>query len=144
MDTEQDPGREAWRLLFQLFRSERRTMNRAYAACGLNPAQAHLLFSLQDPAGAPMSELAEELSFDASYITGLVDRLESRGLVQRLQSPDDRRVKRVALTEAGLKMRETLKESLFRPPASIQSLSIEDRRQLRDIFRRAVDGLQDG
>lgn len=142
MATEQDPGREAWKLLFQLFRAERRTMGKAYADFGLNPAQAHLLFALQDPAGAPMSELAEELAFDASYITGLVDRLETRGLVRRLQNPDDRRVKRVALTEAGLQMREALKESLFRPPPAIQSLSVEDRRLLRDIFRRAVDGLQ--
>jgi len=143
MAAEQDPGREAWKLLFQLFRSERRTMSKAYSDLGLNSAQAHLLFSLHDPAGAPMSELAEELVFDASYITGLVDRLEARGLVRRLQNPEDRRVKRVALTEAGLEMQQALKESVFRPPPAIQSLSEEDRRLLRDIFRRAVDGLQD-
>jgi len=138
MPPDEEPGREAWRLLFQLLRTQRRTLNAVLPELKLNPAQIHLLLSLCAPAGATMSELADELAFDASYITGLVDRLEDRGLVMRVQSPQDRRVKRVALTEAGIETRRQLKEELYKPPAFLESLSIDDQRLLRDLFRRAL------
>ena len=49
----------------------------------------------------PMGELASALSCDASNVTGLVDRLESRGLLQRSPSAEDRRVKVLSLTPLG-------------------------------------------
>lgn len=50
---------------------------------------------------SPMRRLAVQMNCEASNLTGLVDRLEARGLVERQPNPDDRRVKCVALTEAG-------------------------------------------
>ena len=52
-----------------------------------------------------MSRLADTLSCDASNVTGLVDRLESRGLVRRQPSAEDRRVKVLQLTPAGSRLR---------------------------------------
>ena len=67
---------------------------------GLSSAQLDVLRRLrQGP--SPMRRLADQMNCDASNLTGLVDRLEARGLVERQAYPDDRRVKCVGLTLAG-------------------------------------------
>jgi DNA-binding MarR family transcriptional regulator len=48
-----------------------------------------------------MRRLAEQMNCEASNLTGLVDRLEIRGLVERRADPVDRRVRQLALTEEG-------------------------------------------
>ena len=48
-----------------------------------------------------MSGLAELLFCDASNVTGIADRLEARGLIERRSAGGDRRVKVLALTSAG-------------------------------------------
>ena len=85
-----------------------------------------------------MSELAEALTCDASYVTGVVDKLEARDLVRRTPKPDDRRVKLIALTPEGLDVSRRLREQVSQPPAFIAALSDEDKTSLREIFSRAV------
>ena len=136
MEGAQDPGREAWRLLFQLFRSHRREIIGMRNAFDLKPAQVHLLLALHE-GSAPMSELAEAMVCDASYITGLVDKLEKRGLVERRPNPQDRRVKLIVLTPEGEATRVELKKNVSQPPSFIEAMSFEDKCALRDIFERA-------
>jgi DNA-binding MarR family transcriptional regulator len=137
MDAPQDVGREAWRLLFQLFRTQRKEMAKMHSEFQFNPAQVHLLMSLEN-GPAPMSELAEALHCDASYITGLVDKLEDRGLVQRSPNPADRRVKLIVPTPEGLEMCKRLMDRFSEPPPFIASLSHADKSALRDIFLKAT------
>jgi DNA-binding MarR family transcriptional regulator len=67
---------------------------------GLTPAQAKLLLVLSDrPRG--MAELAGVLGVEKAALTGLVDRVERRGLAERAAVPGDRRALRVTLTGAG-------------------------------------------
>jgi DNA-binding MarR family transcriptional regulator len=73
----------------------------------------------------------------------LVDRLESRGLVERRNAEHDRRVKLLCLTEAGAEVRQKLMERLAEPPAAIAALSAEDLRALRDVMLRAVEKLNE-
>jgi DNA-binding MarR family transcriptional regulator len=143
MAVEEDPGREAWMLLIQMFRSQRREMAAIENEVGLNMAQFHLLKAISSPQGAPMSELAESLFCDAAYVTGLVDKLEDRGLVQRLPNPEDRRVKLIALTEAGAVARKGMMSRISRPPSFIESMPIEDKRALYDIFAKAARATQE-
>lgn len=139
METAQDStAREAWTLLFQLFRSQRREMIAMKTELQLNPAQVHLLFNLEPGQAVPMSELAESLVLDASYITGLVDKMEERGLLQRQPSPSDRRVKLISLTPEGVTTREMVLERVSQPPPFIAGLPPEDVIALRDIFQRAT------
>ena len=142
MDNPEDAAREAWMLLFQLFRSQRREMMTLHSDFRLNPAQVHLLLNLEPEIGVPMNELAEALACDASYITGVVDKVEDRGLVQRVTSPSDRRVKLIALTPVGAEIRGQLLERCSQPPPFIASLSLEDKAALRDIFLRATRNQQ--
>jgi MarR family transcriptional regulator, organic hydroperoxide resistance regulator len=106
----------------------------------LSPMGMHTLRILEAGTALPMSALAGAVGCDASNITGIVDRMEARGLIERRDSPRDRRVKLIALTDEGATMRERLMERLHEPPAGIASLPRDDQRALRDLLRRAVDG----
>ncbi len=68
---------------------------------GLSIAQLDVLRRLGRHGPSPMRRLAEQMNCEASNLTGLVDRLERRGLVTRLNDPDDRRVRLLALTPDG-------------------------------------------
>jgi DNA-binding MarR family transcriptional regulator len=90
-----------------------------------------------------MSELAQALFCDNSNVTGIVDRLEERGLVRREAAEGDRRVKLLVLTEEGEWMRQQITKRMAEPPPAIASLSEKDQRALRDILRRALEDLPD-
>src|SRR6188474_3184165 len=98
--TKPKEGCEAWQLLLRFAFSQRATLPTVAAELELSPAQCHLLNLIADQPMA-MGQLAGALSCDASNVTGLVDRMESRGLLQRSQSADDRRVKVLTLTPLG-------------------------------------------
>ena len=68
---------------------------------GLSIAQLDVLRRLRHHGPTPMRRLAEQMKCEASNLTGLVDRLESRGLVERRPDPGDRRVRLLALTDEG-------------------------------------------
>ena len=87
----------------------------------LTPVQAKLLLSLGDK--APMRSLASELCCDPSNITGVVDRLEERGLISRTEDPDDRRVKLLQTTAAGRKLRDAFVARLFADVPGMSNLS---------------------
>jgi DNA-binding MarR family transcriptional regulator len=73
------------------------------AGLGLTVPQAGLLHTLGSP--LPMKQIAERMHCDASNLTGIVDRLEDRGLVERRVRADDRRVKEIALTREGRRVK---------------------------------------
>ena len=89
-----------------------------------------------------MRQIAQTLSCEPSNITGIVDRLELRGLVARQADPDDRRIKRVAATEAGRAASAELRESLNFARAPLAALEPDEREQLRDLLQRIVEGAQ--
>jgi len=99
---------EAWTLLFRLFVSQRGRVPQVAAEFDLSPMQAHVLRLLEPDQPLPMRTLARKLCCDASNVTGIVDRLEERGLVRRDAAPGDRRVKMLAVTSSGLEVRPGL------------------------------------
>jgi DNA-binding MarR family transcriptional regulator len=85
-----------------------------------------------------MGRLACALGCDASNVTGIVDRLEKRGLIERRPSERDRRVKVLVVTPEGARVRRRLLLRLGEPPQSIAALSPSDRRRLALLLRRAL------
>ena len=71
--------------------------------------QAQALLELDPERTVPMSVLAQCLHNDPSNITGIVDRLEAKGLVERRPRATDRRIKALALTEEGHRVRQRLR-----------------------------------
>jgi DNA-binding MarR family transcriptional regulator len=134
-----EAAREAQRLFFEIGMTQRARVGAALGELGLTFAQAHALRLLDPDRPLPMSALAERLFCDASNVTGIADRLEGRGLVERRSDAGDRRVKTLALTAAGVELRDRVHEIMTEPPAAIAALPAADQRALRDILRRAVD-----
>jgi len=123
-------------LVFALTR-QMEAHNQAIAAeFGLTGPQSRLLVQLGEP--VPMGQLAERLDCDPSNVTGLVDRLEARGLLERRVHGTDRRVKHLMLTPAGQRLRSELEARLFAGRPLLARLSRDDQQTLRDLLHRAV------
>jgi len=133
-------AREAWSLLFRLYVSQRGRVPRVAAEFELSPMQAHVLRLLEPGTPLPMRTLARKLCCDASNVTGIVDRLEERGLVRRDAAPGDRRIKMLVVTEDGANVRRRIVKRLSEAPEPINSLSPSDQRALREILARAMTG----
>ena|SRR5579872_7612566 len=130
----------AWQLLVQFFFVHRAHLPTLAAELDLSPAQCHVLHHIRPGQPVPMGHLAETLACDASNVTGLVDRLESRGLVRRCPSEGDRRVKVLDLTPAGLRLRAVLLERMASPPPRILGrLSDREQRMLVRILSRLLE-----
>ena len=138
------PAHEAQRFFFEIGMAQRTRVGAELGRLGLSFAQAHALRMLEPDEPLPMSALAERLFCDNSNVTGIVDRLEARGLVERRSAEGDRRVKALTITPAGLELREVVLEIMSEPPAAIAALPPADQRALRDILARAVDILRAG
>ena len=86
-----------------------------------------------------MGRLADTLSCDASNVTGLVDRLESRGLVRRQPSPDDRRVKVLAPHARRARGSGAAAETDDGGSLPLSRLSLDQQRTLVKLLEALVD-----
>ena len=90
---------------------------------GISMTQLHVMHLLERHGEMTMSRLAEMIDVSDSNATGLIDRVEERGFVERTRVPADRRMVMVQLTPAGLQM-------------------LEETEQLREqVLRRVLDQL---
>jgi MarR family transcriptional regulator, organic hydroperoxide resistance regulator len=122
----------AWQLLVKFFFAQREHLPSSNDELDLSPAQCHVLHLIEPGQPLPMRQLAKTLSCDASNVTGLIDRLEARGLVERRPSAQDRRVKELQLTATGSRVRSSL---LRRMTAQSHPLSRLSPRQQRELVR---------
>jgi DNA-binding MarR family transcriptional regulator len=132
------PAAEAWQLFWRLFEAQRPKVMAIYREYGLTPPQLMTLRRLDEKEPVPMSEVARVLACDASNVTGIIDRLEDRGLVRRRDAPRDRRVTMLELTAEGVAVRDELGRRMGIPPEPLTSLSVADQRALRDLLRKAL------
>src|SRR4051794_959509 len=133
-----DPAAEAWGLCTELFGEQRRGLPDTRGESALSPPQFFALQALDEP--VPMSSVASVLRCDRSAVTWITDRLEERGYVERRADPGDRRVKLLALTEEGRRVREEIRARLAVPPDALAHLPKTEQRALRDLLRKALDG----
>ena len=101
----------------------------------LTGPQALLLRHLDSPMS--MNQVACKLRCDASNVTGIVDRLEARGLLERCPVPSDRRVKQLVLTEEGTRYHGRIKTLLGAVPG-LSRLSEGERLVLHDLLRQSL------
>jgi MarR family transcriptional regulator, organic hydroperoxide resistance regulator len=134
-----DPAHEAWELIWRIVQANKPRFMAMAQEMGLSPMQLHALRLIEPGEGIPMSSLAGLLFCDASNVTGIVDRLEARGLIERRPAPHDRRVKLLVLTEEGERVRESAHRQMTTPPPEIAALPLKHRRALRDALRAAAE-----
>jgi DNA-binding MarR family transcriptional regulator len=98
-----------------MFAKAYKTMNKAVdknlEPIGMRVQELRLLVTLDRSGAVPMSVLAEEQVMTQASITGIVDELEERGLVERIRSKEDRRVINVGITGKG---KDALEKGLAR------------------------------
>lgn len=104
----------------------------------LSPGVIKTLMRLSQSDGISMGEMARGIGVDPSYVTALVDDLDSRGLARREPAPYDRRVKIIVLTAAGKRLAAEIDSVLSVPPASFSSLTSAELRQLRDLLEKVL------
>jgi len=109
----------------------------------LTPQQVWLLAELPEDGGAPIGTLADAMQCHSSNVTGMVDRLEARGLVRRQPDTSDRRVKLVALTSEGQRLRGRMMQIARRPPdVLMERLDTEQLQTLSELLAQACAGLE--
>ncbi len=89
----------------QLFKAE-------LAPYGITPGQYGVLRCLWDQNGLTAKQLAERLCLDSSTITGILDRMENKGLINRYHDVRDRRALCVMITNAGQELQEPVTEAI--------------------------------
>src|ERR671914_393946 len=144
MGDNKDPAVEAWGLLWRLMQANKPRFMALAQELGLAPMQLHALRLIEPGVEVPMSSLAGKLFCDASNVTGIVDRLEARGLIERRPAEHDRRVKLLVLTDAGERVRSTAERQMTEPPPEIAALPVEHKRALRDALRVAMATRESG
>lgn len=135
-------AREACEALVELMFSQKARVEHVAAEFELSAPQAGILWHLGEGPAVPMGMLATQMHCDPSNITGMVDKLEHRGLLRRAASTEDRRVKLLEITPAGLDIRSRFLAAVREPPPWLLALSSSDQCLLRDVARRALEKLQ--
>ena len=143
--------------LIQLLRTAEELWNtsrRFFIRWDLGPSQFNILNLLRDaPAeGWSQSELSRQLIMHRSNVTGLVDRLETRGLVKRCADAADRRKWRIVLTAAGKKLLAEILPEYYRAaqevwqgvPAERARQLVKDLEQITANAERVVQRLEGG
>ncbi|GAA1854910.1 MarR family winged helix-turn-helix transcriptional regulator [Asanoa iriomotensis] len=127
---------ETERAMFDFVDAYDRAYETAAVKHGLTAAQACVLGRLTRPRG--MGELADELGCDASNITQIIARLETRNLVQRQTHPHDRRSRQIIRTIVGDGLYAEFEESFEFARSALSNLSAEERDELATLLRKAL------
>ncbi len=102
---------------------------------GITPGQYAVLQCLWDEDWQTPGHLSERLLLDSSSMTGILDRIEQKGLIERGAIPSDRRAVQVMLTDQGRQLKEpviqVIKEANQKALASLQ---IEEANVLRELL----------
>src|SRR3954462_7007431 len=129
---------EAWEALFRAQATIARELIEADVWDGLNPREYGVLYALSTaPDGLRITELLDDVLLTQAGMSRLIARLEARGLVERLDDPDDGRACRVRLTEAGIRAQREVGLEHGRHVAELMTrgLSRTELVQLRDLCR---------
>jgi DNA-binding MarR family transcriptional regulator len=132
-----DPTEEIVEHLFALVDRLRVGFEATAAAFDLSVAQAKALRHVAAAGPVPMRDLACRLRCDASNVTGIIDRLERRGLVERRASPADRRIKSLVATRKGDEVARALWIEVRARALTLMHLSDDERAMLVSLLRRA-------
>jgi DNA-binding MarR family transcriptional regulator len=110
------------------------------ADVNVTPVQFALLFAASQEAGLDQRTLAGRIGLDTSTVGAVVDRLESRELIERKVSPDDKRVRLLSVTPAGKKLLQGVMPAMLRAQdRMLAPLPKADRLRFMAMVKRIVE-----
>ncbi|MFI5832671.1 MarR family winged helix-turn-helix transcriptional regulator [Micromonospora sp. NPDC051300] len=130
---------ETVRRILHVAAALRHHQDEAIAALGLTPAAGRALHELDPDHPLPARDLAEQLGCDRSNVTGLADKLEQAGLVERRTDPTDRRQKTLVVTARGRQVRDRLRQAMS-DSRLLDGLSAAELATLRELVWKVSDG----
>lgn len=134
-----DPGASVGYLILQLGTLIRREVDLRMAEHGLTDAQWKPLFMLSIGRAETAHELARVLDCDAGAVTRMLDRVEAKGLIERVRSETDRRVVHLRLTDAGRAAADIVPHVLADAHNDLfAGFSRDEWMQLRELISRLI------
>jgi len=99
-------------LTFEVARLLRRRIDQALesAGLGLTSGEARTLAYVAKYSGSRQAAIADRMGVEPMTLVGFLDKLEGRGLVERMSDPDDRRAKQVTVTEVAIPIAQRVME----------------------------------
>jgi DNA-binding MarR family transcriptional regulator len=108
----------------------------------ISAAQYTIISALAKCGVDSAAQLCKGLSYDAGAMTRMIDRLEAKGLVKRRRCPEDRRLVKLELTEAGLAALPKLRECSVRVlNRLLRGFSLAEARQLEGFMVRMLQNV---
>lgn len=131
---------EIWRSVVDSWKRFQRGGEKNLINAGMSVAELRILRVLREHGSSPMNRFCPETLLSQPTITGIVDKLEDRGLVERVRNQEDRREVLIAITSKGV---EALKrgEDLHRRyvERSLASLRDDEVETLVGLLKRLAD-----
>lgn len=137
-----DLGDQVFNSLVRLFWGARQHNQALQRSHGVTAAQLSALRVLERHGDLTHSELAGMLLLSGSTVSGMVDRLEKKGLIQRRRSSEDRRLVRVSLEEAGRSLLTNIPkgQSKFgKLRQLVRDLPAEEARSFLDTLNKLIE-----
>ena len=125
-------------LYFELFRRRSDLLRAVISEFELSATLARTLMMMDPEKSMTMREAAQIAFLEPSNLTGVIDKLEARGLVKRSLDATDRRIKLISVTRAGAKLRTQIFARVREPAPWMLALSARDQRQLLVILRKGL------
>jgi DNA-binding MarR family transcriptional regulator len=115
--------------LAPLIARQRKALVQAGCFRQISSTHLHVLYMLVGRDGTTMSRLADQLDVSMPNVTGIVERMVERGLVERARPEDDRRVVEVRITAAGR--------------ATLDEIDTVKRQEMANVIRRLTPEQQE-
>jgi len=97
---------------------------------GVTPVQYGILSCLWGKNGQTATEIAQKLCLDGSTITGILDRMENKGLLKRESDPNDRRAIRIVISDKGQQLQKPIGEVIEISNKQILDILLEEEQEL--------------
>ena len=144
-DYKDDPYLSLLRPLVEAYLAFYRVGNRHIQSLGLTPGQFDVIAELEGTEGLTCSQLSEHTLTTKGTLTGVLDRLEHRGLIERGQVGGDRRATRVQLTPKGIDVFQAVfpVHAEFMRPFFAQALNASEVQIAKRLLRCVRDSFED-
>ncbi|GGM75968.1 hypothetical protein GCM10007108_12390 [Thermogymnomonas acidicola] len=133
-----------WRLYSRTWKKWYRCVERNLSSLGLGVNDYSTIRILSEEGECNMAYLAEMLHVSQGWMTGLIDKLEERGLVRRVRGDEDRRVIKIAITDLGRQTFEKARETHMRfVEKSLKSFSKEELREFYRLIEKLSENIDE-
>jgi DNA-binding MarR family transcriptional regulator len=131
-----------WELVAQVCQAYRSLSDAFIDQIGLHRAQAGVLCRLYVQDGITQSEIGDQLAVQGATITNMLQRMEEAGVVTRRRDPEDNRLVRVYLTEAGREQERAITEQFLKLEKTVfEGIPDRDRAAFRRILRQLLHNM---